>query len=113
MALSRRQPQAATPLEKTGPPCTMVFLSLQIFDVASKRKLAGYPIPGGDLDTKRRGICAPAFSPDGRTLGMLVQNERAVRLWPLDRLRSRLAALGLDRSEGDSPSRSGQRPTDR
>jgi hypothetical protein len=43
-----------------------------------------------------RPVLAVRFSPDGRVLGMLVQNERAVRLWHLDRLRSRLAALGLD-----------------
>ena len=34
--------------------------------------------------------------PDGRTLGMLIQGEHAVRLWDLDRMRSRLAELGLD-----------------
>src|SRR5262249_26043337 len=41
-----------------------------------------------------------AFSPDGQTLAMVVDQELAVRLWRLDRLRSRLAAHGLDWKEG-------------
>ncbi len=41
-------------------------------------------------------VLSVKFSPSGQILGTLVQNERAVRLWHLDRLRSRLADFGLD-----------------
>ena len=37
-----------------------------------------------------------ALSADGRTVAVAVQKERGVRLWHLDRLRKRLAALGLE-----------------
>jgi hypothetical protein len=36
------------------------------------------------------------FHPDGKKLGVLVYNDRAVRIWHIDRLRERLARLGLD-----------------
>jgi hypothetical protein len=36
-----------------------------------------------------------AFSPDGTKLAMLVHNERAIRLWHLDRLFERLEKMGL------------------
>jgi WD40 repeat protein len=48
------------------------------------------PSPSG------RPVLSVRFSPDGRFLGMLVQNERAVRVWDLDLLRKRLGSLGLD-----------------
>ena len=41
-------------------------------------------------------LASCCFSPDGRKLALLVHDERAVRLWHLDRLRTRLARLGLD-----------------
>ena len=44
------------------------------------------------------------FSPDGRLLGVLVQNETAVRIWDLSTLHSRLAAMGLG-WEGDGTPR--------
>lgn len=40
-----------------------------------------------------------SFHPDGRRLAFLVQNERAVRIWHLDRLRARLKEANLDDSE--------------
>jgi WD40 repeat protein len=36
------------------------------------------------------------FHPDGRRLAVLVRGEHAVRVWHLDRLRERLAAMQLD-----------------
>ena len=43
------------------------------------------------------------FSPDGRLLGVLVQNETAVRIWDLSALHSRLAAMGLGWEEDGTP----------
>ena len=43
-----------------------------------------------------RPVLGVRFSPDGKTLGALIQDERAVRLWKLDLLRDKLADLGLD-----------------
>ena len=43
------------------------------------------------------------FSPDGRLLGLLVQNETAVRIWDLSALHSRLAAMGLDWERDGTP----------
>lgn len=40
-----------------------------------------------------------AFFPDGKQLAVLVQRETAVRVWHLDRLRARLAEMGLDWSD--------------
>ena len=42
-----------------------------------------------------RGVSTIRFSPDGRYLGILDTNDRAVRVWDLDRLRQSLGALGL------------------
>jgi WD40 repeat protein len=36
------------------------------------------------------------FSPDGRSLALLVSKERAVRIWHIDRLRTRFAQMNLD-----------------
>jgi WD40 repeat protein len=36
-----------------------------------------------------------AFTPDGKQLAVLVQNERAVRMWHLDRLNASLKEMGL------------------
>jgi WD40 repeat protein len=47
------------------------------------------PLPSGAAISVR-------FSPDGTKLAMLVQNERAMRIWHLDRLRARLAQMNLD-----------------
>jgi WD40 repeat protein len=41
-------------------------------------------------------VASLTFTPDGHKLAVLVQNEYAVRLWDLDRLRARLAKMGLD-----------------
>ncbi|MFI5455336.1 MAG: WD40 repeat domain-containing serine/threonine-protein kinase [Isosphaerales bacterium] len=41
-------------------------------------------------------VLSVKFSHNGRILGTLVQNESAVRLWHLDRLRSQLGTLGLN-----------------
>ncbi len=41
-----------------------------------------------------------AFTPDGRKLLVLLRDERAVRVWHLDRMEERLAALGLGRGAG-------------
>ena len=41
-------------------------------------------------------VVQAGFSPDGTKLAMLVHNERAVRLWHLDRLFERFKQLGLD-----------------
>jgi WD40 repeat protein len=41
------------------------------------------------------GVRAIRLSPDGTKLAILVKNETAVRIWHLDRLHARLAALGL------------------
>jgi WD40 repeat protein len=56
----------------------------------SLSQLLRIPSPSG------HPVLSAKFSPDGRILGMLVQNEHAVRLWHLDRLRLRLKQLGLD-----------------
>jgi WD40 repeat protein len=37
-----------------------------------------------------------SISPDGTRLAVLVQNERGVRIWHLDRLRTRLGEIGLE-----------------
>jgi hypothetical protein len=42
------------------------------------------------------GVRKVAVSSDGRLLTVLIDGERAVRRWRLDRLREALAALGLD-----------------
>jgi hypothetical protein len=49
------------------------------------------PSPSG------RPILRVAFDGRGDTLGMLVQKERAVRLWKLDRLRVLFRDLGIER----------------
>jgi WD40 repeat protein len=36
-----------------------------------------------------------SFTPDGKSLAMLIQDEYAVRIWRLDRLQQRLGELGL------------------
>jgi WD40 repeat protein len=41
-------------------------------------------------------VTAVAFRPGGDQLAVVVRGEHAVRVWHLDRLRQRLAALGLD-----------------
>jgi hypothetical protein len=41
----------------------------------------------------RDGVC---FTLDSQKLAVPAQNERAVRLWYLDRLRERLKAMNLD-----------------
>lgn len=43
-----------------------------------------------------RPVHSVRFSPNGETLGILVENEYAVRLWRLDRLRDELRKLRLD-----------------
>src|SRR5262249_32888626 len=45
--------------------------------------------PGG-------AVVAVRFHPDDSKLAMLVQNERGVRLWHLDKLRRELAHMGID-----------------
>ncbi len=57
---------------------------------ASPSEVLRIPSPSG------RPVLSVKFSPDGGTLGMLLQNEAAVRLWNLIELRSRLKNLGLD-----------------
>jgi WD40 repeat protein/tRNA A-37 threonylcarbamoyl transferase component Bud32 len=42
-----------------------------------------------------RPVRAVTFAPDGVRLGVLCEGERAVRVWHLDRLRARLADMGL------------------
>jgi eukaryotic-like serine/threonine-protein kinase len=56
-------------------------------DGASFRKLLALQAPGPVLS-----VC---FGPDGDRLVVLVQNERAVRLWDLGRLRKSLARMNL------------------
>jgi WD40 repeat protein len=63
-------------------------------DGPTAAELVRIPSPSG------RPVLSVRFSPDGRFLGMLVQNERGVRLWDLARLRERLAELGLDWEPG-------------
>jgi serine/threonine protein kinase/WD40 repeat protein len=67
---------------------------------SSPAELLRIPSPSG------RPVLSVKFSPDGQILGMLVQNEYGVRLWRLDRIRSKLAALGLDWSENGPASAS-------
>jgi eukaryotic-like serine/threonine-protein kinase len=43
------------------------------------------------------------FHPDGRKLGVLLQQEHAVRLWRLDELRERLTEMGVAMSAWPSP----------
>jgi WD40 repeat protein len=54
-----------------------------------------------------RPVLTVRFSPDGRLLAMLVQDEHAVRLWNLDRLRARFRILGLDWNKADRSESSG------
>jgi serine/threonine protein kinase/WD40 repeat protein len=63
-------------------------------DGPTAAELVRIPSPSG------RPVLSVRFSPDGRFLGMLVRNERGVRLWDLARLRERLAELGLDWEPG-------------
>jgi len=65
-------------------------------DGLSAKELLRIPSPSG------RSILAARFTPDGRNLGILVQNEHAVRIWHLDTLRARLGDLGLDWNDGGS-----------
>jgi hypothetical protein len=37
-----------------------------------------------------------AFAADGAALAVLLERERAVRVWRLDRLRQRFAQLGIE-----------------
>jgi WD40 repeat protein len=53
-------------------------------------ELARLPSPSG------RPVLSVRFSHDGRFLGMLAHNERGVRVWDLDKLRSRPKEIGLD-----------------
>ncbi len=46
----------------------MQFYRVQVFDVVTQNRVAEYKIRGGDLQTKRTGVSALAFSPDGRWL---------------------------------------------
>ena len=41
-------------------------------------------------------VASVCFSPDGSKLAVLLKNETAVRIWHLDRLRTRLAQMDLD-----------------
>ncbi len=68
-----------------GGPVTSVALSRDETLVVSERMTL--PAPGE--------VRAIRFSPDGNKLAVLVKNETAVRIWHLDRLRARLAALNL------------------
>jgi WD40 repeat protein len=51
------------------------------------------------------GVQKLAFTPDGRRLLVLLQQERAVRVWHLDRLDERLAERGLAAGLLESTSR--------
>ena len=66
--------------------------AVAIWDLNSghPQELLRIPAPSG------RPVLSVKFSPDGGTLAMLVQNERAVRLWNLNELRTRLKRLGID-----------------
>jgi WD40 repeat protein len=64
-------------------------LALWTVDGLSAHELVRIPSPSG------RPILSARFSPDGRTLGVLIQNEHAVRIWHLDMLRQRLGAIGV------------------
>jgi hypothetical protein len=46
--------------------------------------------------TPGQPVLSVKFGSGGRMLGMLVENERAVRLWNLQELRGRLKTLGVD-----------------
>jgi WD40 repeat protein len=65
-------------------------VALWSVDGESLSELLRIPSPSG------HPIVSVRFSPDGQKLGMLVRNERAVRLWHLDTIRAKLRALGLD-----------------
>ncbi len=60
-----------------------------------------YRITGGSfealmqLNVPGRPIRALQFSPEGVRLGMLLENEHAVRIWDLGQLRTELGVLGL------------------
>jgi WD40 repeat protein len=41
------------------------------------------------------GVMAARFGPSGKTLAFLVKNERALRIWHLDRLKARLDQMQL------------------
>jgi WD40 repeat protein len=57
------------------------------YDGESLSELMALPSPGP--------VVSISFSPDGSRLAMLVQGERTVRIWHMDRLRDRLARMGL------------------
>ena len=57
------------------------------WDGRQLKELLGLPTPAA--------VQRLAFTPDCRRLLVLLQNERALRLWHLDRLDARLAELGL------------------
>jgi WD40 repeat protein len=63
-------------------------------DGGNLTELVRFPAPSG------RPIRAARFSPDGRSLGVLVQNEHAVRIFHLDTIRMKLRDLGLDWDDG-------------
>jgi WD40 repeat protein len=51
-----------------------------------------------------RAASAVRFSPDGQFLGILIAQERAVRVWDLRRLHQELRTVGLDWDAGsDGP----------
>jgi len=47
-----------------------------------------------DARTRRTGNWL-SFSPDGKSLALLIQDEYAVRFWRLERLQQRLGEFGL------------------
>jgi len=57
-------------------------------DGESFTKLLALPHPGPVKQIQ--------FHPDGKRLGVLVQDERAVRVWNLDKLREELDRIGLN-----------------
>ncbi len=59
-------------------------------DGSSLTELFHIPSPSG------HPVLSVKFDAGGTVLGILVQNERAVRLWNLPELRGRLKTLGLD-----------------
>ena len=75
---------------------TMAFRSsydVRLFDVVSGERLATLTPP------QLLHLSAICFSPDGRELIALIQDER-IQVWNLDLIRRELAALGLDWPEG-------------
>jgi WD40 repeat protein len=65
-------------------------VALWRLDGPAPTELVRFASPSG------RAILSVKFHPNGRILGMLVRGEHAVRLWDLNKLRNRLAELGLD-----------------